>query len=185
MFRIFYVLALIPFCFVLSCGGEETSADLEISVSPTTAFLLPGDIILENDSCYDDESFSEFRLIFDSVSTSWSGEGSFTPVILLISIDKNGLNQTCTVAGRGTLSLGDMLGYSGDTLTNVDEDADGELDGVSADSICPMLCSELLSPGVDASFTTEVKLIGIQTLDDGTQVPISAKVNVKVESIDL
>ena len=165
---------------ILSCGSDEDSG-LTMTVTPNKTFFLPGDITFSDnsDTCYDDGTVSSPRFRLDTIETAWNGEGSFQPILMKISFNALGdqvSNYECVISGRSDSSLGQFLGYSSASVNT----------GENATSSCNIHCGGVSILDEDASFTVsaKVRLVGIQTKLDESQVPISIEQTVSLQNVD-
>ena len=151
-FSITFILGLA--LFATNCGDGDQ--ELLIVASPSQTFILPGEITFEDDSCYEDGSVSEPRIRFDQISTQWTGDGSFLPVVLKVSIAETTTVSAfeCTITGEAQATMGAFLGFGGSTLVNSGS-------GATATSICPIHCGGITVNSENAfTVNATVELVG-------------------------
>ena len=165
---------------IAGCSGDSTPNVLSITATKLS-FILPKNLEFpDGDSCYPGDTVTSPRYSLPRLTTTWSGEGSFEPVLIILEISESGniSKNSCPFDG-GNNPLALSLGFDAATITT------GAATSIARDSLCIIHCGSLTIKNKAASFitTVKVKLTGIHTDASLVQRPVSATTTFSLQNI--
>ncbi len=166
-----------------SCGKDDDSG-LDFWITPNESFIIPGTLDDLSTSCYDNDIAGP-RIHFESMNTTWKGEGVFYPVLVQLTFKANGFlssEYSCELVSGDNGTLASILG--------ADSGAKYLETGADLTSKCPIECGgiQINDESKDRGFklTGQAKLVGYSLREeDGVpiQEPVTKKTKITIRNL--